>query len=577
MATTEAEAEALRLKAMTEAKFKSSKNAKSALKYAKRAQRLAPHLAGVSETVTSLTVLAATDWYTVLGVEPFSNTTTIRKHYKNLALLLHPDKNSHVASEEAFKLVGEAFHFLSDRVRRRNYDAELRQRIEAESETFWTACSTCRLLHQFERRYLGQNLVCPSCDKSFKAVEAVQSDESGEARVRSRRLGLKERKGTMGSEKSESLRGKVGGDEVGNEREGRLRKRMRSVGEVLERSKAKRVKTGEEMMTLAEFQNEVKRKAMQKKLKEKEKEEEDRTEKRSNQEGRLRGLKNNEGLEVGEVRSLRKSVKPTIKEKHEDSEKRKGLRVGKPRDSSGGELEVMAVVDSDFYDFDTDRVERSFKKGQVWAVYDDDDGMPRHYALIDETVSVNPFEVKISWLDLQNNGDGKIVSRNKTGFHVSCGRFKVVNRKASINSVNIFSHVVDCDRAAREVYKVYPKKGSVWALYGEATLDAGGRNFTQEDKRCYDIVVFLTSYSEINGLSMAYLEKVDGYKTVFKRQEKGSHAIRFLGKDDMWLVSHQIPARKLPCDETPELLKDCWELDPASLPSDLLTIGGIDN
>ncbi|TKY70066.1 hypothetical protein E2542_SST06350 [Spatholobus suberectus] len=74
---------------------------------------------------------------------------------------------------------------------------------------------------------------------------------------------------------------------------------------------------------------------------------------------------------------------------------------------------------------------------------------------------------------------------------------------------------------------------------------------------------------------MAYLEKVDGYKTVFKRQEKGGGAIRFLGKDDMWLVSHQIPARKLLCDETPELLKDCWELDPASLPSDLLTIGAL--
>ncbi|KAK7307339.1 hypothetical protein VNO77_40302 [Canavalia gladiata] len=596
------EAEALRLKAMAEAKFKTSNDAKSALKYAKRAQRLAPHLDGVSESVTALTVLAAPDWYRVLGAEPFANTTTIRKQYKNLALLLHPDKNPHVASEEAFKLVGEAFHFLSDRSRRREYDAELRQKIQAESETFWTACSTCRLLHQFERRYLGNNLVCPSCNKSFKGVEAVQDDESGEARVRSRSLKLKEKKvdgsgtlgdfvfrkkmgvkGKVGSGTGESLKGNVGGDEVGNEKEGRLRsgglrKRMRSVGEVLESSKPKSVKTGEEMMTLAEFQNEVKRKVQHKKLKEKEKEkeEEERTEKRSNRGERLRGLKNKGGLDVGEVMNLNKSVKLAVKEKHEASKKRKGLTIEKHRDSGGGELEIMAVVDSDFYDFDKDRVERSFKKGQMWAVYDDDDGMPRHYALIDETVSVNPFEVRISWLDLQNNGDGKIVSREKIGFHIPCGKFKVA-RKASINSVNIFSHVVDCDRTAREVYKIYPKKGSIWALYGGSALDADGRNFGDEGKRCYDIAVFLTSYSEINGLSMAYLEKVDGYKTVFKRQEKGNHAIKFLGKDDMWLVSHQIPARKFPCDGTPELLKDCWELDPASLPSDLLTIGGIDN
>ena len=274
-------------------------------------------------------------------------------------------------------------------------------------------------------------------------------------------------------------------------------------------------------------------------------------------------MRNNGGLEVGEVRGLKKSVKPAIEEK------RKGLIIEKHRGgSSGGELETMAVVDSDFYDFDKDRVGRSFKKGQVWAVYDDDDGMPRNYALIDETVSVNPFGVRISWLDVQNSGDGRIVSREKMGFHIPCGRFKVARRKASVNSVNIFSHVVDCDRAAREVYKIYPKKGSVWMLYGEGSIDA------DEGKGCYDIVVFLTSYNEVNGLSMAHLEKVDGYKTVFKRLEKGSGAIRFLGKDDMWLVSHQIPARKLLCDETPELLKDCWELDPASLPSDLLTIGG---
>ncbi|KAG5059102.1 hypothetical protein JHK87_000131 [Glycine soja] len=548
---------------MAESKFKASNNAKSALKYANRAHRLCPHLAGVPETVAALSVLAAPDWYRALGAEPFASSSVIRRQYKKLALLLHPDKNPHVASEEAFKLLGEAFRFLSDRNRRREYDAELRRKIEAaesESETFWTACSTCRLLHQFERRYLGQELVCPSCEKGFRAVEAVQSDDDGDVRVRSRRLKLKE------MEKREiGVEGKVG-----NAKEGRLGKRMCSVGEVLERAKpsnSKRVKkNGEEMMTLAEFQSQVKRKLQGEKLKakgnEKEKEKEDGIEKRRNRAERRQGLRNNGGLEVGEVRGLKKSVKPAIEEK------RKGLRIEKHRGgSSGGDLEDMAVLDSDFYDFDKDRVEKSFKKGQVWAVYEDEDGMPRNYALIDETVSVNPFGVRISWLDVQNSGDGRIVSREKIGFHIPCGRFKAT-RKASVNSVNIFSHVVDCDRAARELYKIYPKKGSVWALYGEGSIDV------DEGKGCYDIVVFLTSYNEVNGLSMAHLEKVDGYKTVFKRQEKGSGAIRFLGKDDMWLVSHQIPARKLLCDETPELLKDCWELDPASLPSDLLTIGG---
>jgi hypothetical protein len=216
-------------------------------------------------------------------------------------------------------------------------------------------------------------------------------------------------------------------------------------------------------------------------------------------------------------------------------------------------------------------VERRFKKGQVWAIYDDD-GMPRHYGLIDEVVSVNPFKVNLSWLDLQRYGD-EVLIWEKMGLHVSCGRFKVA-RTMIIDSVNIFSHAVECEREAREVYRIYPKKGSVWALYNKATLGAEGRNLSASDERCHDIVVLLTTYSEMHGLSMASLEKVDGYKTVFKRREIGCHAVRLLEKDDIWLFSHQIPSRKFSGDEVADNLKDCWELDPASLPSNLLTVGG---
>lgn len=234
----------------------------------------------------------------------------------------------------------------------------------------------------------------------------------------------------------------------------------------------------------------------------------------------------------------------------------------------------MSVEDADFYDFDKDRVERSFKQGQVWAVYDDDDGMPRHYGLIEEVVSVNPFLLKMSWLDLQNSGDGALISWEKLGFHISCGRFKL-GRKVDIDSVNCFSHLVECERAAREIYRIYPKKGSVWALYAEEVVDGEWRSPRHRERRSYDIVVFLTSYSEMHGLSMAYLEKVEGFKTIFKRREIGCHAIRWLEKDDVKLFSHQIPARKISGEEASDLPKDCWELDPASLPSDMLRIGWV--
>lgn len=449
-------------------------------------------------------------------------------------------------------------------------------------ETFWTACSTCRLLHQFERRYLGHSLVCPSCRKSFEAVE-VESGENGSgerAKVRTserlKNMGLQP-KGKMGSEglrgrvrysdemggggkaKSGTLKRKaaVGCDNVVEEvsddngdgdklSSWRLRKRMSSVGEVMERSERKKAKVDDEMMTLAEMQLEMK-------LKMKEKQKEKETDRHKNS-------KKSKNLEVKRL---------SVSKKTKDLESAKSRKSRRPKSE---DLEIMEVEDSQFYNFNKDRGERSFKKGQVWAIYDDDDGMPRNYGLVDEVVSFSPFEVKISWLDLQNNGDQWLASWEKMGLQVPCGRFKVA-RQTTTNSVYIFSHVVDCDRAAREIYRIYPKKGSVWALYNEAAFDEDRRNLLVKDKRCYDIVVFLTSYSEMHGLSMGYLEKVDGFKTVFKRREIGAHAIRCLEKDDVKLISHEIPAKKLSGNEAPNLSKDCWELDPASLPLDLLTFG----
>lgn len=227
------------------------------------------------------------------------------------------------------------------------------------------------------------------------------------------------------------------------------------------------------------------------------------------------------------------------------------------------DVSLMAVEDSDFYDFDNNRTEKCFSKGQIWAIYDDDDGMPRHYGLIDEVVSCSPFRVKMCWLDILVDGDESLLLWEKSGRHISFGRFKI-GRKVEIDSVNLFSHIIECEKAAKELFRIYPKKGSVWALYGEMT---SGR-----ERRSYDIVVFLTSYSEMFGLSMGYLEKVQGYKTLFKRRQIGPHAVRWLEKDDAMLFSHQIPARKLAETDGINHPGGCWELDPASLPADLLQI-----
>ncbi|KAK4729289.1 hypothetical protein R3W88_022277 [Solanum pinnatisectum] len=884
--------EALRLKALAEQKYNSG-NLKSALKYAKRAHSLHPAVDGVSEMLTAFKILhtgtvpavipavaavgdAATittstllDYYNILQIERFSHINTIKKQYRKLALTLHPDKNPFAASEEAFKLVGEAFRVLSDKIRRKEYDVKLRVAMqsavmaeEGETTTFWTACSTCRLLHQFEEKYLGHNLMCPSCKETFKAIEVSENgDNEGGCE------GLMETRGSarIKARKSVSF-GSSRNSELGRKR------KVASVAEVLERpnekmtrnddaigvgtevdmegdvesddglikelrpktnGKVRSVGEGEDTMTLAEMQLLVKKKVNKGKIpvknkgeesekrkemdlsliekeddvemetliarvrerrmrrevlkgdvledggkrrelssnrgskglrqddseimadngkeenekvmafnlmeKESEKrketsliEEEDEVEmetliarvrdKRMRREalkgdslengGRRKDLSSNRGgkglrqddsermvengkednekaaslnstekdaekrkemnssltededevemetliARVREKRMRREALKADglqdggrrrdlsskrcgkgsrqddseimaenektmrlnlmekeseerketnlslieeedevemespiarVREKRirrevlkadglEDGERRRNSRIKKgtlsKKDKGPRRDDLDKAVESfDLYNFDKDRVERSFKKGHVWAVYDDD-GMPRDYALIDDVISAHPFKVRLNWLEFQSNSDEALLHWGKKGFHISCGKFKV-SRQALVKSLKKFSHVVDSERAARELYRIYPLKGSIWALYKENALGTGSSSL-MEDNQCYDIVISLSSYTDLHGVSIAYLQRVDGFRTIFKRREVGAHAVKLLGKDELRLFSHRIPARKLSDEEASSISKNCWELDHASLPRELLAING---
>lgn len=62
-------------------------------------------------------------------------------------------------------------------------------------------------------------------------------------------------------------------------------------------------------------------------------------------------------------------------------------------DEKPADVMLMSVPDPEFYDFDKDRIEKSFGENQVWAAYDDDDGMPRYYALIHSLISKRPFKL----------------------------------------------------------------------------------------------------------------------------------------------------------------------------------------
>ncbi len=67
--------------------------------------------------------MAKRDYYDVLDVKKSSTSEQIKAAYRKQALKYHPDKNKgDKASEEKFKEASEAYHVLSDKGRKQNYD-----------------------------------------------------------------------------------------------------------------------------------------------------------------------------------------------------------------------------------------------------------------------------------------------------------------------------------------------------------------------------------------------------------------------------------------------------------------------
>lgn len=66
-----------------------------------------------------------TAFYDILGLEAVKTTATesdVKKAYRKLSLLTHPDKNGHEHADEAFKMVSRAFGVLSDKDKRARFD-----------------------------------------------------------------------------------------------------------------------------------------------------------------------------------------------------------------------------------------------------------------------------------------------------------------------------------------------------------------------------------------------------------------------------------------------------------------------
>lgn len=79
------------------------------------------------------------DYYADLGVPRTARREEVRRAYRTLARLHHPDVNREPGAEERFKAIAEAYQVLSDPSRRRDYDASQATADDWLSSLFQTA------------------------------------------------------------------------------------------------------------------------------------------------------------------------------------------------------------------------------------------------------------------------------------------------------------------------------------------------------------------------------------------------------------------------------------------------------
>jgi Flp pilus assembly protein TadD len=85
------------------------------------------------------------DYYKILGISSSADGIEIRAAYKRMAMLYHPDRNrGDKEAEEKFKEVNEAYHVLSDSLKRWKYDSRMYTFQSEYSESYWRELNRIR-------------------------------------------------------------------------------------------------------------------------------------------------------------------------------------------------------------------------------------------------------------------------------------------------------------------------------------------------------------------------------------------------------------------------------------------------
>ncbi|GFP98566.1 Dnaj homolog subfamily b member 5 [Phtheirospermum japonicum] len=643
--------EAVKAKEVAETKLL-EKDIPGAKKFALKAQGLFPKLDGLSQFLEIVDVHVAhekkikgeVDYYRILGVDPFANEDVLKKHYKRMALSLHPDKNKSVGADGAFKILSQAWSVLSDVDQRTAYNSRLsnvrapneatckytrprtqgpfasgayvpsnpvpptiNQHIPSRNplntipsyqqqqtrvrppfhhqyapfirpQTFWTTCDRCSMHYEYLKVYLNQNLLCRGCQKPFLATEMPHAPKANNHSYQQQHVFAGSPSVPSGEHlKSSTIPEEMKAASASNSVDGlyrekqpvKKRRKNSHAGDQMSGVKKASAKlngnfgakresiSSVKELSQAEIRSMLARKAKTGILgliKECEAEES----KKSSQKVEIKkdAIKTEQSGDV-----LIRDTKNTLPPNKSTLEETDDI------DVNADETVSMMVPDANFHNFDDDRIEESFSENQIWAAYDDDDGMPRYYAMVHHVISRKPFKMQISWLNSKSTSEFGSLEWIGSGFTKTSGDYRVGKCEVS-RRLNSFSHPVKWKKGPRGIIQIFPTKGDVWAVYRnwspdwvEATSD--------EMIHKYDVVVVLEDYNEDVGVSIAPLVKVAGFTSVFNLDQRGTHTIP---REEMFRFSHQVPFHILNGLEAENAPKGCYELDPAALPLELLKV-----
>ncbi|XP_062004256.1 uncharacterized protein LOC133721612 isoform X1 [Rosa rugosa] len=232
--------------------------------------------------------------------------------------------------------------------------------------------------------------------------------------------------------------------------------------------------------------------------------------------------------------------------------------------------QLIEVPDPQFHKFvlNEDKLASIFKANQTWALFDDEaDGMPRYYAFVKKVLHTPGFKLKIIWLDANPDNRGEIDWCEKE-LPVACGKFKLGSTE-EITDHRMFSHQVHCRKGrGKSSFLVYPRKGETWALYKNWDIVWS----SEPEKHIpykYEFVEVLSDFVDDIGTEVASLAKVKGFVSLFEQKKQSGDSLRRIPPNELYRFSHRIPSFKMTGNERDDVPKGSFELDPASLPTNL--------